>query len=103
MKVSFKIQLLDKMVTEEIFNSKPNYVDLVNLIRSIQRAEGNIDCYRRERQQCDRRSCAWRAYCLKEPEGTSKVGSGPHKHKIAANPKQGQDSLHKKPVLENLG
>ncbi len=66
MEVSFKIQLLDKMGTEDTFDSKPDYVDLVNLIRSIQRAEGNIDCYRRGRQQCDRMNCVWRAHCLKE-------------------------------------
>ena len=102
MKVSFKIQLLDKMVTEEIFNSKLSYVDLVNLIRSIQRAEGNIGCYRRGRRECDRVNCVWRDHCLKKPEGPSKVDSGSQEHKIAANPKQGQDSLHKKPELESL-
>ena len=69
MKVSFKIQLLDKMGAEETFNSTPDYVDLVNLIRSIQRAEGNIDCYRRGRPECDRMNCAWRDHCLKKPEG----------------------------------
>ena len=67
MKVSFKIQLLDKMGTEDTFNSMPDYVDLVNLVRSIQRAEGNPDCYRRGRQQCDRLSCVWRDHCLEAP------------------------------------
>ncbi len=94
MEVSFKIQLLDKMGIEDTFNSKPDYVDLVNLIRSIQRAEGNIDCYRRDRQQCDRMNCVWRAHCLKAPEGASKVDGKSHEHKIAANPTQEQDSLH---------
>ena len=73
MKVSLKIQLLDKMETEDTFNSKPDYVDLVNLVRSIQRAESNIDCYRRGRQQCDRVNCVWRDHCLKAPEGSSKI------------------------------
>ena len=90
------------MKTEATFNTKQDYVDLVKLVRSIQRAEGNIDCYRRGRQQCDRMSCAWRDHCLKAPEGASKIGSGSQEHKIAANPKQGQDSLHKKPELESL-
>ena len=72
-----------KMGIDDTLNSKPDYVDLVNLIRSIQRAEGNIDCYRRERQQCDRMSCVWRAHCLKAPEGPSKAGSESHQHKIA--------------------
>jgi hypothetical protein len=73
MKVSLKIQLLDKMETEDTFNSKPDYVDLVNLVRSIQRAESNIDCYRRGRQQCDQVNCVWRNHCLKETEGPSTV------------------------------
>jgi hypothetical protein len=73
MKVTFKIQLLEKMGIADTFNSKPNYVDLVNLVRSIQRAEGNIDCYRRSLESCNRMDCAWRDHCLKEPEGPSKV------------------------------
>ena len=28
---------------EDAFTPKPNYVDIVKLIRSIQRAEGNIE------------------------------------------------------------
>jgi len=82
------------MGIEDTFISKPNYVDLVNLVRSIQRAEGNIDCYRRGPQQCDRVNCVWRDHCLKEPEGPSTVDSKLQEHKIAANPKQGQGSLH---------
>ncbi len=82
------------MGTEETFKSKPDYVDLVNLIRSIQRAEGNLDCYRRDRQQCDRMNCVWRDHCLTAPEEPSKVDSELDQHKIAANPKQEQDSLH---------
>ena len=82
------------MGIEGAFNSKPNCVDLVNLIRSLQRAEGNIDCYRRGLQQCDRLDCAWRDHCLKEPEGPSKVDSELHEHKKVANMKQEQDSLY---------
>ena len=80
MKVSFRIQLLDKMGTADTFNSRPDYVDIVNLIRSIQRAEGNMDCYGRDRQQCDQMSCAWRTYCLKESEGTLKVDGESQEH-----------------------
>ena len=81
---------------ENALNSKLNYVDLVNLVRSIQRAEGNIDCYRRGRQRCDRGSCAWRDHCLEESEGASKIDRESDQHKKAANPnpKQEQDSLH---------
>ena len=94
MKVSFKIQLLDKMGPEEALNSKPDYVDLVNLVRSIQRAERNIDCYRSGRQQCDQVNCVWRDHCLKAPEGPSAVDGELQEHKIAANLTQEKDSLH---------
>ena len=94
MKVRFKRQLLNKMGTEETFKSKPDYVDLVNLIRSIQRAEGNLDCYRRDRQQCDRMNCVWRDHCLREAEKSSKVGTEAHKHKKATSPNQEQETLH---------
>ena len=81
------------MGTEETFKSKPNYVDLVNLIRSIQRAEGYIDCYRRGRQQCDRKDCFWRKHCLKEPEAPLKVDSESQEPKKAASSTREQDCL----------
>jgi hypothetical protein len=91
MKVRLKIQLLDKMESKGVFSSQPNYVDLVNLIRSIQRAEGNLDCYRRGRQGCDRMDCAWRDHCLKTPEEPYKVGVESQAPKITANSRQDQD------------
>ena len=93
MEVSFKIRLLGKMRIEDAFNSKPNYVDLINLIRSIQRSEGNIDCYRRCRRECDRLNCFWRDHCLKKPEGPSKVSES-HEREKAVNPRQEQESRH---------
>ena len=39
-------------------------VDIVALIRSVQRAEGNFDCFRRGQGYCDRHDCLWRKYCL---------------------------------------
>ena len=82
------------MGIDDTLNSKPNYVDLVNLIRSIQRAEGNLDCYRTGRQQCDRMNCVWRDHCLKEPGRASMADNESHQHNKAADPKQEQDSLH---------
>jgi hypothetical protein len=38
--------------------------DLTHFIRSMQRLEGNPDCFRRTNQDCDRGDCVWRAYCL---------------------------------------
>lgn len=39
-------------------------VDLTALIRSVQRSEGNSDCFRRNKGYCDQLGCAWRSYCL---------------------------------------
>jgi hypothetical protein len=44
---------------------KPNFLDAVALIRSIQRAEGNPDCFGRNLVHCREEFCAWRPYCLK--------------------------------------
>jgi len=47
-----------------------NYLDIITLIRSIQRSEGNPDCFLRRKTDCDRMECAWRPYCLgNEPKG----------------------------------
>lgn len=44
-----------------------NMVDVTALIRSIQRNEGNPDCFRRaDRFMCDRKDCVWRLYCMKD-------------------------------------
>jgi len=79
-KVRLKIQLLEKKDSKGALNSQSNYVDLVNLVRSIQRAEGNVDCYRRGRRQCGRMDCVWRDHCLKAPERSYMVGGESQKH-----------------------
>ncbi len=94
MEIHLKIQLLETMETEDTFNSTPDYVDLVNLVRSIQRAEGNIDCYRRGRQQCDRRDCAWRNHCLKVSEEKSPYDIGSQEKIEASDLKQKEGGSH---------
>jgi hypothetical protein len=47
-------------------DQKKNFLDLPRLIRSVQRAEGNIDCFGRK-DDCNLLDCAWRAYCLNSP------------------------------------
>ena len=38
------------------------------IIRSIQRAEGNFDCFgRADSNYCDQEACLWRADCLPQP------------------------------------
>ncbi|MBW2166426.1 MAG: hypothetical protein JRG74_10155 [Deltaproteobacteria bacterium] len=41
-----------------------NYLDINKLVRSIQRAENNVDCFRKGHNDCDQFDCAWRQYCL---------------------------------------
>ena len=44
--------------------AKRNFVDIKALVRSVQRAEGNRDCFRRGQVYCDQADCVWRKYCL---------------------------------------
>ena len=41
-----------------------NYVDIDAMIRSLQRAEGHLDCFRKDRSPCEETECAWRVYCV---------------------------------------
>jgi hypothetical protein len=50
--------------------TKGEFLDLVTLVRSIQRAEGNPDCYRRPSGECERLDCAWRRHCLENPRSS---------------------------------
>ena len=43
---------------------RTNFSDINHLIRSIQRAEGDPDCFRRLKEGCDKMDCCWREYCL---------------------------------------
>ncbi len=43
-----------------------NYLDINELVRSIQRAENKVDCFRKGCNNCDQFDCAWREYCLDE-------------------------------------
>ena len=52
-------------------SDKRHFLDMTALIRSIQRAEGNVDCYRRDQVDCDQVQCAWHRYCLEDHQ-TSK-------------------------------
>ncbi len=45
---------------------REDFLDPVQLLRSIQRAEGNPDCFRR-RDICEEFECAWRPYCISDP------------------------------------
>jgi len=67
---------------------KNDFFDLTNLIRSIQRAESNPDCFARAQGHCERLACAWRQYCLEKPQDETpaheKEQSVVHNHKSGA-------------------
>ena len=42
-----------------------NYCDLPRLIRSLQRLEGNPDCFGSDPEGCEQPECAWRTYCVR--------------------------------------
>jgi len=44
----------------------------VELIREIQRKEGNFDCYRTARDFCDQEACSFRSSCLEEEKASKK-------------------------------
>jgi len=43
-----------------------NMPDLTRFIRSIQRLEGDPDCFGTAAGKCARADCLWKEYCLKE-------------------------------------
>ncbi len=45
---------------------KKSFLDITTLIRSIQRAEGNADCFQRGIIDCEQLDCKWRSFCLEE-------------------------------------
>jgi hypothetical protein len=49
-------------------NNPEDLLDVTELVRSVQRREGNPDCYGRAGDSCDQRACVWRPWCLKNIE-----------------------------------
>jgi hypothetical protein len=45
-------------------SEKKSFLDIVTLIRSIQRAEGNTDCFQMGMIDCDQVDCKWRSFRL---------------------------------------
>ena len=46
---------------------QPSRMDKAELIRAIQRAEGNFDCYgTATEEECDQEECLWREDCFRE-------------------------------------
>lgn len=60
------IKKISMAVSKHIGNrsEKKSFLDIATLIRSIQRAEGNLDCFQMGMIDCDQVDCKWRAFCL---------------------------------------
>ncbi|NNF98676.1 MAG: hypothetical protein HKM93_04805 [Desulfobacteraceae bacterium] len=49
---------------KNITRNNNDFLDVTAMIRSLQRSEGNLDCFRRGHKDCEEIDCAWRDYCL---------------------------------------
>ncbi len=45
-------------------DEEKSFVNITDLIRSVQRTEGNPDCFKKHTDGCDELECVWRPYCL---------------------------------------
>jgi hypothetical protein len=68
-----------KRVCERTKARPADQVDVIALVRSLQRTAGITDCFRRGNADCDSIDCDWRAYCL---------GGLPEKKETGCNPKK---------------
>ena len=59
-------KIADESTHSEKNGAKKDSVDITALIRSVQRTEGNPDCFRRSEGYCGQMDCAWRPYCLED-------------------------------------
>ncbi len=59
------------MTNQIEFNTNNHTPDLAHLIRSVQRLEGNPQCFGSVYKNCEQRDCAWLEYCLKEAKKNS--------------------------------
>ena len=49
-------------------------VDIIAMVRSLQRTAGMTDCFRMGNADCDIIDCDWRTYCLSTPADPKKNG-----------------------------
>ena len=53
--------------SKEAKHQSAGYVDIIALVRSLQRTAGMADCFRMGNVDCDVIDCHWRSYCLGKP------------------------------------
>jgi hypothetical protein len=55
-------------------NRPGGQVDIIAMVRSLQRTAGMTDCFRMGNADCDIIDCDWRTYCLGTPTGPKTDG-----------------------------
>jgi hypothetical protein len=55
-------------------NGPTGNVDIIAMVRSLQRTAGMADCFRQGNRDCDIIDCDWRIYCLGNPADPRKNG-----------------------------
>jgi hypothetical protein len=66
-----------KLATEDDIeknNCPGGKVDIIAMVRSLQRTAGTTDCFRMGNADCDIIDCDWRIYCLETPANPRKNG-----------------------------
>jgi hypothetical protein len=58
-------QISEPSINTDNQSKKDGFLNFTTLIRSIQRAEGNPDCFRRSHEYCIQIDCHWHPYCIK--------------------------------------
>ena len=61
---------LERIHTEK----SQNLLDIIGLVRSFQRQEGNPDCFRKTEGYCDQTDCYWRQWCLPDIQAMENEG-----------------------------
>ena len=62
------------LVENKPVENPKNFMDVTGLVRSLQRMEGNSDCFRRWQNDCDQTDCCWRTWCLMEVQKPDEEG-----------------------------
>jgi hypothetical protein len=58
------MKMVDVKARAKLFGIKTRQKKKGDLIREIQRAEGNFDCFGTAREYCDQEDCCFREDCL---------------------------------------
>ena len=58
------MKMVEVKAKAKLFGIKTSQKKKADIIRLIQRAEGNFDCFGTDKEYCDQRDCSFREDCL---------------------------------------